>query len=172
MKQADLGLSLTTKRTRKREFLDADGTCGAVGGTGGPGGAARARGPKGRPPFPVETMLRIHFMQQWFTLSDPAMEEALHDMRAVPRVRGPGLGQPTARREHHSAVPPAAGEAQAGRADPGHRQRTAEHKGLMLKTGTVVDATLIAAPSSTKNASGERDPEMHQPRRATSGTSA
>jgi IS5 family transposase len=80
MKQADLGLNLTTKRTRKREFL-------AEMERVVPWAALVAlitpyapEGRRGRPPFPVETMLRIHFMQQWFTLSDPAMEEALHDV--------------------------------------------------------------------------------------------
>ena len=80
MKQADLGLNLTTKRTRKREFL-AEMECVvpwqeliALIAPYAPDGK------RGRPPFPVETMLRIHFMQQWFTLSDPAMEEALHDV--------------------------------------------------------------------------------------------
>jgi IS5 family transposase len=120
-------------------------------------------GNKGRPPFPVETMLRTHFMQQWFTLSDPAMEEALHD---VPLFREfSGLDNWTTRLPDESTI-------------LRFRHLLEKHKlaaqilvvvndllrakGLMLKAGTVVDATLIAAPSSTKNASGERDPEMHQ----------
>ena len=80
MKQTDLGLSLTTKRTRKREFLaqmDRVVPWAALVELVAP---YAPEGKKGRPPFAVETMLRIHFMQQWFTLSDPAMEEALHDM--------------------------------------------------------------------------------------------
>jgi IS5 family transposase len=111
----------------------------------------------------VESLLRIHFMQQWFTLSDPAMEEALHD---VPLFRDfAGLGgwddrlpdESTILRFRHVL----------------EKHKLAERilatvnlllgaKGLMLRSGTVVDATLISAPSSTKNASGERDPEMHQ----------
>ena len=80
MKQADLGLSLTTKKTRKREFLvqmERVVPWAALVGLVLPYAPAAKTG---RPPFPVETMLRIHFMQQWFTLSDPAMEEALHDV--------------------------------------------------------------------------------------------
>jgi IS5 family transposase len=117
---------------------------------------------RGRPPFAVETMLRIHFMQQWFTLSNPAMEEALHD---VPLFREfAGLNWDTAVPEKTTF--------------PRFRRLLEEHKlaprilalvnellcakGLLLRAGTVVDATLIAAPSSTKNASGERDPEMKQ----------
>ena len=111
----------------------------------------------------VQTMLRIHFMQQWFTLSDPAMEEALHD---VPLLREfSGLDNWTTRLPDESTI-------------LRFRHLLEKHKlaaqillvvndllrakGLLLKAGTVVDATLIAAPSSTKNASGERDPEMHQ----------
>lgn len=80
MKQVSLGLNLLTKKTRKREFLEQmnkvvpwDVLVGVV----------EPHWPKsktGRPPFAIETMLRIHYLQQWFGLSDPAMEEALHDM--------------------------------------------------------------------------------------------
>ena len=162
MKQADLGLSLTTKRTRKREFLH-EMECVV------PRQALidlitphAPEGKRGRPPFAVETMLRIHFMQQWFTLSDPAMEEALHDM---PLLRDfAGLNWDTRLPDETTILR--------------FRRLLEEHKlapqilavvnellgamGLLLRTGTVVDATLIAAPSSTKNASGGRDPEMKQ----------
>ena len=120
-------------------------------------------GKRGRPPFPVESPLRIHFMQQWFTLSDPAMEEALHD---VPLFRDfAGLGGWDDRLPDESTI------LRLRHVLENHK--LAERilatvnlllgaKGLMLRSGTVVDATLISAPSSTKNASGERDPEMHQ----------
>ena len=74
MKQADLGLNLTTKRTRKREFLDEMNRVVPWAALVELVAAHAPKGKKGCPPFPVETMLRIHFMQQWFTLSDPAME--------------------------------------------------------------------------------------------------
>jgi transposase, IS5 family len=121
------------------------------------------KGKTGRPPMGIETMLRIHFLQQWFGLSDPAMEEALHD---VPLYREfAGLDGPMRRlpdestilrfrhllEKHQLAGPLLAAVNQVLQAH-----------GLMLKIGTVVDATLISAPSSTKNGSGERDPEMHQ----------
>ena len=108
-------------------------------------------------------MLRIHFMQQWFTLSDPAMEEALHD---VPLFREfAGLDNWSTRLPDESTI--------LRFRHLLEKHKLAEQmlalindllrdKGLMLRAGTVVDATLIAAPSSTKNASGERDPEMHQ----------
>ena len=119
-------------------------------------------GKRGRPPFPVESLLRIHFMQQWFTLSDPAMEEALHD---VPLFREfAGLNWNT-------AVPDETTILRFRRLLEEHKlapqilvlvNELLGAKGLLLRAGTVVDATLIAAPSSTKNASGERDPEMKQ----------
>ncbi len=67
-----------------------------------------------------------------------------------------------ARREHHSEASSRAGETQAGAAVLAVINDSLRIKGLILRSGTVVDATLISAPSSTKNASGERDPEMHQ----------
>ena len=83
MKHADLGLNLTTKRTRKRDFLgemERVVPWAALVALVALITPCAAEGRRGRPPFAVETMLRVHFMQQWFTLSDPAMEEALHDM--------------------------------------------------------------------------------------------
>ena len=80
MKQTDLGLNLTTKRTRKREFLDEMERVVPWADLVALIAPYAPEGKRGRPPFAVEAMLRIHFMQQWFTLSDPAMEEALHDI--------------------------------------------------------------------------------------------
>jgi IS5 family transposase len=117
----------------------------------------------GRPTFALETMLRIHFLQQWFGLSDPATEEALHDTPLYCEFAHLDAGlvrmpdETTILRfrhlleEHNLSIQVLA-----------TINATLIAKGLMLKTGTVVDATLIAAPSSTKNSSGERDPEMHQ----------
>ena len=163
MKQTSLGLGNSTKRTRKREFLmemERVVPWAALVELVAP---FAPEGRRGRPPFSVDTMLRIHFMQQWFTLSDPSMEEALHD---VPLFREfAGLGGWSDRLPDESTI-------------LRFRHLLEKHKlaaqilglvnellcakGLMLRAGTVVDATLIAAPSSTKNASGERDPEMHQ----------
>ena len=82
MKQVDLGLNLSTKRTRKREFLEEMNRVAPWAALVVLVTPHVPTGRRGRPPFPVETMLRIHFMQQWFGLFDPAMEEALFD---VPR---------------------------------------------------------------------------------------
>ena len=163
MKQSSLGLGTSTKRTRRREFLDEMDRVVPWSALVAEIVPFMPEGKRGRPPFPVESLLRIHFMQQWFTLSDPSMEEALHD---VPLFRDfAGLGgwddrlpdESTILRFRHVL----------------EKHKLAERilatvnlllgaKGLMLRSGTVVDATLISAPSSTKNASGERDPEMHQ----------
>src|SRR6201982_283743 len=117
----------------------------------------------GRPPIGVERMLRIYFLQHWFNLSDPAVEEALYDSQAMRRFVGIDLGrepvpdETTVCRFRHLL------EAH----DLGRRlfdevQRHLAAKGLKVATGTIVDATIINAPSSTKNADKARDPEMHQ----------
>ncbi|AVS95988.1 transposase, partial [Paracidovorax avenae] len=80
MKQYSLGLGMTAKRTRRREFLDEMEKVVPWAELVALVSPYLPEGKRGRPPFPCETMLRIHFMQQWFALSDPAMEEALHDM--------------------------------------------------------------------------------------------
>ena len=168
MKQLSLGESgfeRKTKRTRKREFLDemnlvvpwAELVSLIAPHAPTPG----AKG--GRPPFAVEAMLRIHFLQQWFNLSDPAMEEALYDMALFREFVGLDAGEDNLPDEStilrfrhlleaHNLSSQILATVNA----------TLAAKGLLLKSGTVVDATLIAAPSSTKNSSGERDPEMHQ----------
>ena len=173
MKQADLGLNLTTKRTRKREFLDEMNRVVPWAALVELVAPFAPEGKRGRPPFSVETMLRVHFMQQWFTLSDPAMEEALHDTPVLREFAG--LDNWTSRLPDETTI-------------LRFRHLLEKHKlapqilvvindllharGLMLRAGTAIDATLIAAPSSTKNASGARDPDMHQSKKATSGISA
>ena len=126
-------------------------------------GSSYPRARTGRPPFGIETMLRIHYLQQWFGLSDPAMEEALHDVplyREFARLDGATARLPdetTILRFRHLL------ERHDLAADMLRVVNDLlQHKGLLLRTGTAVDATLIAAPSSTKNDSGQRDPEMRQ----------
>ena len=166
MKQADLGLNLSSKRTRKRQFLDEMERVVPWSELIALIEPHYPKGKTGRPPFGIAVMLRIHFLQQWFGLSDPAMEEALHDtpmycefasIEAGP-VRLPDESTILRFRHLLEAHGLAFGMLQAINA-------TLSERGLMLKTGSVVDATLIQAPSSTKNASGKRDPEMHQTRK-------
>jgi IS5 family transposase len=90
MTQADLGLSLTSKRTRKREFLAPMERVVSWAALVDLVAPHAPEDKKGRPPIPVQTMLRIHFMQQWFTLSNPAMEEALHHIALFREFAGLG----------------------------------------------------------------------------------
>ena len=120
----------------------------------------------GRPPIGLERMLRIHFLQHWFNLADQACEEALYDSASLRRFAGIDLGR--------EAVPDATTllkfchlleRHQLGERLFAEAGRVLQDNGMTWKTGTIVDATIIAAPSSTKNANKERDPEMHQTRK-------
>jgi IS5 family transposase len=116
---------------------------------------------RGRRPYPLQAMLRVHLMQNWFALSDPAMEEALYEIASLRTFAGLGLeaipDETTILNFRHLL------EA-SDLAEDIFKQVNAHlaRKGLLLKRGSIVDATIIAAPSSTKNSTGERDPEMHQ----------
>jgi IS5 family transposase len=164
MKQADLGLNLSSKRTRKREFLDQmDKVVPWAELVELIAPHCPQRGRKGRQPYEVGAMLRIHFLQQWFGLSDPAMEEALHEVPLYREFTGldswsePLPDESTILRFRHTLEEHKLADKMLDTVNDILRER-----GLMMRSGTVVDATLIAAPSSTKNSSGERDPEMHQ----------
>lgn len=117
----------------------------------------------GRPPVGVDRMLRIHFLQHWFNLSDPAVEEALYDSRAMRQFVGIDLGrepvpdETTICKFRHLLEAHQLGEQLFALI----RTYLAE-QGLQISRGTIVDATIISAPSSTKNRTKERDPEMHQ----------
>ena len=161
MKQATLNLSLSVKKTRKREFLEQMEQVVPWAALVELIAPYYPEGKNGRPPFALETMLRVHFMQQWFSLSDPAMEEAFFDTPVVREF---------AQLDEFSRLPD---ESTILR----FRHRLEKHKlaeqilrtvnallaerGLLLRAGTVVDATLIAAPTSTKNKGKARDPQMH-----------
>ena len=160
---ATTGFELITKRTRKREFLDEMELVVPWADLVALIEPHAPSGKTGRPPFAVATMLRIHFMQQWFGLSDPAMEEALHDVPLYCEFARLDAGitrlpdESTILRFRHLLE-----EHQLSLQLLATINATLASRGLMLKAGTVVDATLIAAPSSTKNSTGQRDPEMHQ----------
>jgi len=163
MKQISLGLNLSTKKTRKREFLDEMERVVPWKALVQIIEPYWPKSKTGRPPFAIETMLRIHYLQHWFGLSDPAMEEALHDVPLY--LQFTGLSSGASRIPDESTI-------------LRFRHLLEKHnlavdmlrvvndilaaKGLLMRTGTAVDATLISAPSSTKNDSGERDPEMKQ----------
>jgi IS5 family transposase len=121
------------------------------------------KGERGRPPIGLERMLRIHFLQQWYGLADEAMEDALYDSQALRGFAGIDLmvaSVPDATTimnfrhwlEQHELSQVLFAEVSA----------MLEERGLLMRQGTIVDATIIAAPPSTKNKSKARDPEMHQ----------
>ena len=117
----------------------------------------------GRRPIGLERMLRIYFLQQWFNLSDPAVEEALYDSLAMRSFVGIDLGREPAPDEttvckfRHLLE-----QHNIGRRLFEQVHVHLERQGIKVSKGTIVDATIINAPSSTKNAAGERDPDMHQ----------
>jgi IS5 family transposase len=117
----------------------------------------------GRPPLPLERMLRVYFLQQWFNLSDPAVEEALYDSAAMRAFAGIDLGSEAAPDEttvckfRHLLERHKLGKELLRAVN-----RHLHEQGIKISNGTIVDATIISAPSSTKNRKGERDPEMHQ----------
>jgi IS5 family transposase len=120
----------------------------------------------GRRPVGMERMLRIHFLQHWFNLSDPAVEEALYDSRAMRCFVGIDLG--------HEPVPDETTICKFRHLLEAHSlgdqlfvliNDYLQENGMKVNTGTIVDATIIDAPSSTKNEAKSRDPEMHQTRK-------
>ena len=116
----------------------------------------------GRKPYPLSSMLRIHCMQQWYSLSDPAMEDALYEIASMRLFAGLSLDGAIPDHttimnfrhllERHHLARKIFNEINAWLSDAG----------VLVKEGTLLDATIIEAPSSTKNKAGERDPEMHQ----------
>lgn len=166
MKQMSLAATrfeLVTKRTRKREFLDEMNLVIPWSELLALIAPYAPAGKTGRPPFATEVMLRIHLLQQFFGHSDPAMEEALHDIPLYQEFAHLDAGmtrlpdETTILRFRHMLEAHGLGQQILATVNAKLIDR-----GLMLKTGTVVDATLMAAPCSTKNDKGERYPEMHQ----------
>ena len=158
------GFEKYRKKTRKEQFLDEMEAI--IPWTGlvdaiepyypNPQGA-------GRRPIGIERMLRIHFLQHWFNLSDPAAEEALYDSRAMRQFVGIDLGE--------EPVPDETTICKFRHLMERHNlgdqlfhlvNQYLQENGLRVNRGTIVDASIINAPSSTKNKQKQRDPEMHQ----------
>ncbi|WP_236102214.1 IS5 family transposase, partial [Methylotetracoccus oryzae] len=120
-------------------------------------------GRRGRQPFPLATMLRLYFLQQWYALSDPGLEDALYEIESMRRFAGLDLAD--------DALPDETTILKFRRLLERHAltaklmntiSDVLEARGLLLKGGTMVDATIIHAAPSTKNKTKTRDPEMHQ----------
>lgn len=166
MKQQTLvGFERFGKTTRRAQFLsdmdriipwkDLTAAVEVVYPKGGDAG--------GRPPIPLERMLRIYFLQLWFNLSDPAVEEALYDSVAMRSFAGIDLGmeavpdETTVCKFRHLLERNKLGKVLLKAVN-----QYLKENGIRIANGTIADATIIGAPSSTKNEEGERDPEMHQ----------
>lgn len=167
MKQQTLGgFEKYTKTTRRAQFLAEmeqimpwKELAAAIEPVYPKGGGAAG----GRPAVPLERLLRIYFLQLWFNLSDPAVEEALYDSASMRSFVGIDLGREPAPDEttickfRHLLERNGLGKVLLKATNQYLREN-----GMKIGNGTIVDATIISAPSSTKNKSGKRDPEMHQ----------
>jgi transposase, IS5 family len=170
MKQRTLammtGFERYTKKTKRALFLEEMEQVVPWGKLGSLIEPYYAKAGNGRQPVGLERMLRIYFLQQWFNLSDPAVEEALYDSAVMRSFVGIDLGrepvpdETTVCKFRHLLEQHQLG-GQMLEAVNLHLQS----QGVRITTGTIVDATIIHAPSSTKNREQKRDPEMHQTRK-------
>ncbi len=162
----DLEYGNRRRVSRREQFLEAmDATIpwGSWVGLIEPHYYVDAPGKRGRKAKPIETMLRMYLLQVWFNLSDEGVEDAIYDSYAMRRFMGLDFA--------HEQVPDATTLLHFRHLLESHRlgekllaeqNRVFDEQGWIMRGGSIVDATIIAAPSSTKNATGERDPEMHQ----------
>ena len=169
MKQAtftDIEYSFRKKKTRREEFLEImdeiipwDEWAGVIE-------PYYPKGKRGRPPMGIEKMLRMYLLQIWFNLSDPATEDAIYDSYAMRKFTGIDFMK--------ESVPDETTLCKFRHLLEEHGlnklffdaiNRAMVQTGHMMKGGSIVDATIIDAPSSTKNADKARDPEMHQTRK-------
>ncbi len=164
---ASLTYASKKKKTRKECFLDEMNACipwAAFVEIIKPHYPTAGR--RGGQPIGLECMLRIYLMQQWFTLSDPMMEDALYEIESMRRFAGLELSddrlpdESTILQFRHLLEQHALTEQLFATVNT-----LLSSRGLQVSTGTMVDATLIAAPTSTKNSTGQRDPEMHSTRK-------
>ena len=155
-----------SKRTRREQFLEEMNAVMPWGELLTLVAPHYSKGEMGRKPVGLEIMLRVYFLQQWFALSDPAVEDALYESPVLGRFAGidlgcaPGPDETTILNFRHLLE----------EHDLGGQMLDAVNlylasRGIRITTGTIVDATIIHAPSSTKNEKKERDPEMHQTRK-------
>ena len=117
---------------------------------------------RGRHPYTLSAMLRVHYVQLFYNLSDPGMEDLLYDVESVRRFVGLKLSEPMPDETTILHFRHLLEEHKLGDGLFGEINRHLASQGLRLQEGTIVDASIIEAPSSTKNRAGARDPEMHQ----------
>jgi IS5 family transposase len=157
------GFEKFARKSRRELFLEEMDKIVPWGGLVALVGPYYPKGENGRPPVGLERMLRLYFLQQWFNLSDPGLEDALYESAALRRFAGIDLGREPA--------PDETTVCNFRHLLEGHDLGRSMLKmvneylaacGIKIATGTIVDATIVHAPSSTKNEEGKRDPEMHQ----------
>jgi transposase, IS5 family len=153
----------TSKREQFLETMDATIPWSTWVGVIEPHYYADRPGKRGRKAKPIETMLRMYLLQAWFSLSDEGVEDAIYDSYAMRRFMGLDFAV--------KQVPDATTllhfrhlleEHQLGEKLFEAQNEIFEREGWIMRGGSIIDATIIAAPSSTKNAAGTRDPQMHQ----------
>lgn len=162
---SDLDFQHKRRRTRREEFLER---LESLVPWERLEGVIRPHYPKagqGRRPYPLSVMLRVHVVQVCHNLSDPAMEDLLYDSRSVQQFVGLRLSEPIPDESTILHFRHLLEKHQLGQGMFEEIRAGLEKQGMLLKEGTIVDATIIAAPSSTKNREGERDPEMRQTRK-------
>jgi len=159
---AEAEYAIKKRKTRREKFLDQLETIIPWQNIEQPLAKKYSKGKTGRPPYPLSTMLRVHVMQLVYNLSDPEMEDYLYEvesMRRFARLRlCEGIPDETTILNFRHFLE----KNKFGKRIFETINNHLKDKGLQLKEGTIVDAAIIAAPTSTKNAEGERDPEMHQ----------
>lgn len=162
---SDLDFQQKRRKTHREEFLDR---LEALVPWGRLEGVIRPHYPKagrGRRPYPLSVMLRVHLVQVCHNLSDPAMEDLLYDSLSVQQFVGLRLSEPIPDESTILHFRHLLERHQLGQGLFAEIRASLEERGMVLKEGTIVDATIIRAPSSTKNREGKRDPEMHQTRK-------
>lgn len=157
------GLERFSRKSRRELFLESMDKIVPWGGLVALVGPYYPHGESGRPPVGLERMLRLYFLQQWFNLSDPGLEDALYEPAAPRRFAGIDLGRERAPDEttilnfRHLLE-----RHDLGRSMLNMVNEYLAARGIKIATGTIVDATIVHAPSSTSNGEGKRDPEMHR----------
>ena len=159
---ADLDYQHKRRRTRREEFLERIDSLIPWQRLEGRIGPHYFRAERGRRPYPLAVMLRVHIVQLCYNLSDPAMEDLLYEAESVRRFAGLRLSEPIPDESTILHFRHLLERRQLGQGLFEEIKGHLEEQGMRLREGTIVDATIIESPSSTKNRTGQRDPEMRQ----------
>ena len=159
---ADLDYQGKRRKTRREEFLERMDSLIPWQRLEERIGPHYFRAERGRRPYPLPVMLRVHIVQLCYNLSDPAMEDLLYEAESVRRFAGLRLSEPIPDESTILHFRHLLERHQLGQGLFEEIKSHLEERGMRLREGTIVDATIIAAPSSTKNRTGQRDPEMRQ----------